>query len=99
MEPVEETGYEGCGGNEKNEEGMSYERLEAGLELGGGEVLPFLMTACDGLFLSRPQSLDHSRIAEQGWDGDGGRQRKGGCGRRATGQDKNSTRMAANGSE
>lgn len=53
-------GYEGYGGEEMKEEDMGYERSEEGLELGGGEVVPSLVMACDGQFLS---TISDFRIA------------------------------------
>lgn len=84
-------GYEGYGGKERGE---GYERRKERLDLGGGEVVPSLVMACDGQFLL-PQ-FSGSRIAEGRERGGrrGGRrttQRKEGCERRVTGQDKNSS--------
>lgn len=54
-------GYGDYGGEEREEEDMGYERSEEGLELGCGEVVPSLVMACDGQFLST--TISDFRIA------------------------------------
>lgn len=59
-------GYEGYGGKERGE---GYERRKERLDLGGGEVVPSLVMACDGQFLST--TISGPRIAEGGGEGGG----------------------------
>lgn len=61
-------GYEGYGGKEREEENMGYERRKERLDLGGGEVVPSLVMACDGQFLST--TISDSRIVEGGGEGE-----------------------------
>lgn len=77
-------GYEGYGGKERGE---GYGRRKEKLDLGGGEVVPSLVM---GNF-----SYHNFRLSYSGGRGRGGgrraTQRKEGCERRVTGQDKNSS--------